>query len=53
MSEKQKGKNNKEYKFILLGNSSVGKTSFFKKKATGLFSEINNISTIGRDKCTL
>ena len=41
-----------EYKIVLIGNSAVGKTSLFKKLATGEFSE-KNISTIGMDKKTL
>ena len=43
----------KNINLFFLGDSSVGKTSFFTKIATGLFSEKNNISTIGRDKCRL
>ena len=41
-----------EYKFALLGDSSVGKTTIFKKISTGIFSE-HNISTIGTDKRTI
>ena len=41
-----------EYKVVLIGNSTVGKTSLFKKLTTGEFSE-KNISTIGMDKKTL
>ena len=42
--------NNKiEYKIILVGNSGVGKTSFFRKLSTGEFSE-NNIMTLGVEK---
>jgi small GTP-binding protein len=37
---------NIQYKFILIGNSGVGKTSIFKKLLTGKFIE-NNLSTIG------
>ena len=37
------------YKFILIGNSGVGKTSFFRKLSTGEFYE-KNISTIGIEK---
>jgi small GTP-binding protein len=37
------------YKFALLGDSSVGKTSIFKKISTGEFF-LENISTIGTDK---
>ena len=40
------------YKIILIGNSGVGKTSFFRKIYTGQFSE-KNISTIGIEKKTL
>ena len=39
------------YKIILIGNSGVGKTSFFRKLYTGEFSE-KNISTIGVEKKT-
>ena len=39
------------YKFILIGNSGVGKTSFFRKLSTGEFYE-KNISTIGIEKKT-
>ena len=41
-----------KYKIILIGNSGVGKTSFFRKLSTGQFSE-KNISTIGIEKKTL
>ena len=41
-----------EYKLILLGDSTVGKTCLFKKITKGTFSE-KNISTIGMDKKTL
>jgi len=37
------------YRFILIGNSGVGKTSFFRKLSTGNFYE-KNISTIGIEK---
>ena len=40
------------YKFILLGNSGVWKTSIFRYLSTGVFSE-NNISTLGIEKKTL
>jgi len=40
------------YKLALMGDSSVGKTTIFKKIASGKFSE-TNISTIGTDKKTL
>lgn len=42
----------KEYKFILIGNTAVGKTAFFRKVTSGIFNE-KNISTIGIDKYTL
>ncbi len=51
MSGKKNEKNN-DYKFILIGDSAVGKTSIFKKLNTEVFSE-KNISTIGIDKRTL
>ena len=40
------------YKFVLIGNSGAGKTSFFRKLSTGEFYE-KNISTIGVEKKTL
>ena len=40
------------YKIILIGNSGVGKTSFFRKIATGEFYD-KNISTIGIEKKSL
>ena len=40
------------YKFILIGNSGVGKTSIFRKLSTGEFHE-KNISTIGIEKKSL
>ena len=39
-----------KYKFALLGDSQVGKTSFFRKLFGGTFS--NNVSTIGIDSKT-
>ena len=45
-------KNNNEYKYILIGDTSVGKTTIFKKVTTGVFFE-KNISTIGMDKRTI
>ena len=45
MSEKQSDKSSKEYKIILIGNSAVGKTAFFKKLTKGTYSK-KNISTI-------
>ena len=51
MKEK-KNEKNIDYKFILIGDSAVGKTSIFKKITTEIFSE-KNISTIGMDKRTL
>ena len=41
-----------QYKIILLGDTSVGKTCFFRKIATGIFME-KNISTVGIDKKTI
>ena len=38
-----------EYKFALLGESSVGKTSIFKKMTFGYFYE-KSVSTIGVEK---
>ena len=52
MIEKQKPKYTVEYKFILIGNTAVGKTLFFKRIQTGIFNE-KNISTIGVDRCFL
>ena len=52
MSEKQSDKSSKEYKIILIGNSAVGKTAFFKKITKGFFND-KNILSIGIDKCTL
>ena len=40
------------YKFILIGNSGVGKTSIYRKLSTGEFHE-KNISTIGIEKKSL
>ena len=40
------------YKFILIGNSGVGKTSIFKKLSTGEFHD-KNIATIGIEKKTI
>jgi small GTP-binding protein len=42
---------NSDYKFVLIGNSGVGKTSIFRKLSTGEFNE-SNISTIGVEKKT-
>ena len=39
------------YKIILIGNSQVGKTTFFKKLTKKIYSE-RNISTIGIEKTT-
>ena len=41
-----------EYKFILLGDTSVGKTCLFKKITTGTFVD-KNVSTVGIDKRTI
>ena len=40
------------YKFIIIGDSTVGKTCFFKKLTTGKYSN-KNISTIGIDRRSL
>ena len=40
------------YKIVLIGNSSVGKTALFRKIETGEFYD-RNISTIGIGKKTL
>ena len=40
------------YKYIIIGDSTVGKTCLFKKITTGKYSN-SNISTIGIDKKTL
>ena len=40
------------YKIVLIGNSQVGKTSFFKKLTKKTFNE-RNISTIGIDKANI
>ena len=37
----KKNENNTQYKFILIGDSSVGKTSIFKKITTEIFSVKN------------
>ena len=41
-----------EYKFILLGDTSVGKTCLFKKITTGTFID-RNVSTVGIDRRTV
>ena len=41
-----------QYKILLIGNTSVGKTSVLKKMITGDFSD-KNISTIGMDQKTI
>ena len=41
-----------EYKLILIGDSSVGKTCLFKKITTGIFLG-KNVSTVGIDRKTL
>ena len=52
MSDKNVDDNIIEYKFILVGDSSSGKQSFFKKITTDEFNK-KNISTIGSDRRTL
>ena len=39
------------YKFILIGNTAVGKTSIFKKLSTGEFR--NNVTSVGVEKVSL
>ena len=46
------GKNNIEFKFSLLGDSMVGKTTIFKKITTGNF-QSKTLSTVGVDKRTI
>lgn len=41
-----------EYKIILVGDTTVGKTSLFKKITSGVFLD-KNVQTIGRDRKTL
>ena len=41
-----------EYKFILLGDSSVGKSSIFKRLLGNSFSK-NQISTLGTEKAII
>ena len=41
-----------EYKFILVGDSTIGKTTLFRKISKNVFSE-NNVLTIGIDKKAL
>ncbi len=41
-----------EYKLILLGDTSVGKTCLFKKLKTGIFLD-KNVSTVGIDRRTI
>ena len=41
-----------EYKLILLGDTSVGKTCLFKKITTGIFID-KNVSTVGIDRRTI
>lgn len=54
--EKELGNNESndeiEYKLILLGDTSVGKTCLFKKLTTGKFLE-KNVSTVGIDRRTI
>ena len=54
---KREGKSTKtndevEYKLILLGDTSVGKTCLFKKITTGIFLD-RNVSTVGIDRRTI
>lgn len=47
-----KTSNEVEYKLILLGDTSVGKTCLFKKITTGIFLD-RNVSTVGIDRRTI
>ena len=49
MSKNNKNLKKISYKIILIGNSQVGKTTFFKKLTKKIFTE-RNISTIGIEK---
>ena len=48
----EKGSNSIKYKFVLLGDSSVGKSSIFSRLSGNLFSE-NLLPTIGMTKIIL
>lgn len=50
-NENQTNEKSFEYKLILLGDTSVGKTCLFKKLTFGVFKE-KNVSTIGIDRRT-
>ena len=49
---KNDSKDDIEYKLILLGDTSVGKTCLFKKLTTGIFMD-KNVSTVGIDRRTI
>ena len=51
IKNEDENENEFEYKFILLGDTSVGKTCLFKKLTFGQFKE-KNVSTIGIDRRT-
>ena len=54
MTQEIENQNNDEieYKLILLGDTSVGKTCLFKKITTGVFLD-KNVSTVGIDRRTI
>jgi small GTP-binding protein len=54
MTQEIENQNNDEieYKLILLGDTSVGKTCLFKKITTGVFMD-KNVSTVGIDRRTI
>ena len=51
-AKNKKGNDEIEYKLILLGDTSVGKTCLFKKITSGIFLE-RNVSTVGIDRRTI
>ena len=51
-NDSKDSKDDIEYKLILLGDTSVGKTCLFKKLTTGLFMD-KNVSTVGIDRRTI
>ena len=51
-NDSKDAKDDIEYKLILLGDTSVGKTCLFKKLTTGIFMD-KNVSTVGIDRRTI
>ena len=51
-NDSKEAKDDIEYKLILLGDTSVGKTCLFKKLTTGIFMD-KNVSTVGIDRRTI